>query len=110
MKTLNGEAIGYCTSRLNACGGADGFGGASVEGFDGEKKVVAVSLAAELEGLNEERRKAQAAAIDEIKERGFRGAVIIERGSGMRGCWDYRRRLTEEYKYCRLSCRRLMGC
>lgn len=100
VKTLNGEAIGYQMGpRLNAAGRMDSAERA-LKVLMEKKKVVAVSLAAELEGLNEERRKAQAAAIDEIKERGIQGgAVIIERGEWHEGVLGIiAGRLTEEYK------------
>ena len=56
VKTLNGEAIGYQMGpRLNAAGRMDSAERA-LKVLMEKKKVVAVSLAAELEGLNEERR------------------------------------------------------
>lgn len=100
VKTLNGEAIGYQMGpRLNAAGRMDSAERA-LKVLMEKRKTVAVSLAAELEGLNDERRKAQTTAIEEIKERGvFEGAVIVERGEWHEGVLGIiAGRLTEEYK------------
>lgn len=100
VKTLNGEAIGYQMGpRLNAAGRMDSAERA-LKVLIEKRKVKAVSLAAELEGLNDERRKAQAKAIDEIKERGVaEGPVIVESGDWHEGVLGIiAGRLTEEYK------------
>lgn len=100
VRTLDGEAIGYQMGpRLNAAGRMDSAERA-LKVLMEKQKVKAVSLAAELEGLNEERRKAQTKAIDEIKERGVaEGPVIIERGEWHEGVLGIvAGRLTEEYR------------
>lgn len=100
VRTLNGEAIGYQMGpRLNAAGRMDSAERA-LKVLMEKQKVKAVSLAAELEGLNEERRKAQTKAIDEIRERGIaEGPVIIEKGDWHEGVLGIiAGRLTEEYR------------
>lgn len=100
VKTLNGEAIGYQMGpRLNAAGRMDSAEKALAVLLE-RRKVTAAKLAMELEGLNEQRRKAQTAAIEEIKERGTpEGAVIIEKGKWHEGVLGIiAGRLTEDFR------------
>lgn len=100
VKTLNGEAIGYQMGpRLNAAGRMDSAEKALAVLME-KRKIVAVQAAAELEALNDERRKAQAAALKEIRERGLvEGPVIIEQGDWHEGVLGIiAGRLVEEYK------------
>lgn len=99
VRKLDSEAIGFQIGpRLNAAGRME-TAEKALQLLRAKSRVEAASLAAELELLNQERKKQQNAAVEEIRKRGVdEGKVIVEQGEWHEGVLGIiAGRLTEEY-------------
>lgn len=99
VKRLNSDAIGFQIGpRLNAAGRME-TAEKALELLRAKTRIKAAELAAELEFLNQQRKKQQNEAVDEIRRRGVgEQKVIVERGDWHEGVLGIiAGRLTEEY-------------
>ncbi len=99
VKRLNGDAIGFQIGpRLNAAGRME-TAEKALKLLRAKTRMEAAELAAELELLNQQRKKQQNTAVDEIRRRGVsEGKVIVERGDWHEGVLGIiAGRLVEEY-------------
>lgn len=99
VKRLDSDAIGFQIGpRLNAAGRME-TAEKALELLRAKTRIKAAELAAELELLNQQRKKQQNEAVDEIRRRGVgEQKVIVERGDWHEGVLGIiAGRLTEEY-------------